>query len=160
MSMKTKTRISLITLCLILFSISNCKNYENKKNAETKESFSEEQISRMLKSFYTSYINANAELNNKKSDSIQNKYCTQNLLNSIRKKFAENSLDYDPFLHSQMIDITMLENMNIQKDSLKNDIYYFSYFRPYYKKYVTIKLGILKEKNCYKIDQIFLEYQR
>ncbi len=72
----------------MLLSISNCNNTKTKKNAETKDNFSEEQITSMLKSFYTSYINANAELNNNKADSIQNKNCTPKLLNYIHKNLT------------------------------------------------------------------------
>jgi hypothetical protein len=156
--MKRKSLISLFTLCIVLINISNCNIAQTKKNAKTKEDLPVEQITSMLRSFYTNYINACAELENRKADSIMNKYCTPKLLKYIHNKFDHDSLDYDPFLHSQMIDKTMLDNINIKKDSTRNDIYYFSYFRPYYKKFISIKLGVVKENISYKIDYIDLTF--
>jgi len=158
MNMKTKTLISVFSICLMVLILSNCNNVQTKTESKTEDNCSEEQIISMLKSFYTGYINANAELNRNESDSIEKRYCTPKYLNDIHKMLEEQTIDYDPFLHSQMVDLTMLENIRIKKDSIQNDIYYFSYFRPYYKKYKSIKLRITKENDCCRIDSIFLDY--
>jgi len=150
--MKTKQIITFFTFGIILFGGLMCKNITAQDN------YSEEQIRKVIKVFYTNYIEANSELNPQKADSIKNEYCTPNLINYINTQFEEGRLDYDPFLDSQMIDKTMLENFRVIKDSINNKIYYFSYYRPYYKKFINIKLAICRKENFYKIDSIFIKF--
>jgi hypothetical protein len=154
--MKIFKLFSILAVLLLLY-LPNCDNGPKNDKVKVNECYEQGQVTRMLYSFYRAYISACAELNQSKVDSIQNKYCTQKLLKIINKMFEEQTLDYDPFLKSQMIDLTMLNKNTIRKDSIRENIYYFSYFRPYYNKYITIKLGILKESNNYLIDSIFLE---
>jgi len=136
-------------MCIIFIGTLSCKNTSGQDN------YSEKQIVSMLKGFYTAYITENSKIpeNKVKLDSIKSIYCTEELLNYIKKKFQERVLDYDPFLNAQMIDTRMLETLMVQKDSLKNNVFYVSYK---YGALNTIKLTVAKEKSGYKIDHIFL----
>ena len=147
--MKTRKLIIFFTMGIILLGMLNCKN------TPAQNEYSEEQIVNMLKNFYTGYITENSKIpeNKEKLDSIKNEYCTTKLLNYIQKQFLERVIDYDPFLNAQMIDTRMLETLTIKKDSVKNNLYYVSYT---YGGLNTIKLTVVKEKDCYKIDHIFL----
>ena len=144
-------QIICITIGAIFFSAISCKN------TSAQEKFSEEKIKEMLESFYTSYITVNSIADRKKSDSVVRKYCTPKLVDYINKLYSEPSDgdSYDIFLKSQMVDMPMLENLAIRKDSKKNDLYYVSI--TYGKGQWTIKLSVVKEKDAYKIDHVFTE---
>lgn len=151
--MKTRKLIICFAMGIILLGTFSCKN------ARPQDSYSEEQITKMLKNFYTSYLNLyskhlplNVEI--AKIDSIKKEYCTPKLLNYI---LSIDELDYDPYLNSQMVDIRMLEALTIKKDEKRNDIYYVSYI---YDEKITIKLAVLKEKDGYKIDHIYLRGEK
>jgi hypothetical protein len=146
-----KKIVHLFRICLILFSIIGCR-------AASQENNSDEKIKKVLNDFYVNYITASSKLNYQKSDSIIMVFCTSKLVNYINQQIKEGNLDYDPFINSQMIDLSMLQNIKVQKDSVEKNIYFVSYFRPYYKKFITIKLGVIQKENRVLIDSIFIEY--
>jgi hypothetical protein len=149
--MRTRRQIVCIIISAVFFSAFSCKN------TSAQEKFSEEKVKEMLNSFYTSYITVNSIADGKKSDSVVRKYCTPKLINYLDKLYSEPPAgdSYDIFLKSQMVDMPMLENLAIRKDSKKNDLYYVSI--TYGKGQWTIKLSIVKEKEGYKIDHVFTE---
>ena len=135
---------ALITVSMMLLSTLGCKN------SFAQEKFSEAKVKGMLKDFYTRYIieNSTFPVNQKKRDSIEHRYCTQNVFNQF-----EGDIEYDIFLRSQMVDTMILKTMTFRKDSAKDNLYYVSY--TYNKDHVTIKLLIAKEKDEYKIDVVY-----
>jgi hypothetical protein len=151
--MRTRRQIILIAMSMILFSSPGCKN------SFAQEKFSDEKIKEMIKNFYTSYITINSfgVDDRKKSDSVQRLYCTPKLYNFLRKQYMgpPGKIDYDVFLKSQMFDIRMLEKLTVRKDSMKNDVYYVVY--TYGKEQTTIELRVVKEKEDYKIDHVFIK---
>ena len=131
------------------------------KNVQAQYNYSEEQVTKMLKNFYTSYITEYEKptYNKEKIDSIKSKYCTTELLNYIKKQFQEEKIDYDPYLKAQDLSIETLKTMSFRKDSKRNDLYYVSYIWPYGdKQQVIIKLRIVKEKETYKIGYILIDH--
>ena len=145
--MKTKMLMSLFTLGIILFNMFSCKSNQPQENT------SDEQILGMLKSFYSSYITENAKmpLNIAKIKSIEEKYCTINLLS----KLENQELDYDPFLKAQDSNIDWLKTLTIKRDSTKQDLYNVSYIEIYSNTKVTIKLIVIKQEEFYKIDSVW-----
>ncbi|MDD4991453.1 MAG: DUF3828 domain-containing protein [Paludibacter sp.] len=162
--MKIKMTISFI----ILFSMTiNVVCQTNTINSQAKEVYLEEKILDMLNEFYTSYITENskmAEMENKtagieKLNSIKRKYCTIRLLNKIDKQNEDAELDADPFLKSQDFNIKWSKTLKFRKDSKNQNMYIVSY--SYYDNYkhtnnqITIKLIIVKQRGCYRIDSVW-----
>ena len=126
------------------------------------EDYSDEQITKMLRTFYRAYItefesyfskvdtSKGAKPIEDKIDSILNRYCTTNLI-----KEKEDAWDYDPIIKGQMIDIRMLDHLTVRKDLLHKDIYYVSYL--YGDGKTTIKLIVINHKGRYKIDYLWLD---
>lgn len=149
--MRTRKQVICIVISAVFFSAFSCKN------TSAQENFSEEKVKQMLKRFYTSYITVNSIADGKKSDSVVRKYCTPKLVNYLNKFYSEppDGDSYDIFLKSQMVDMPMLENLVIRKDSKKNDLYHVSVTHG--KAQLTIKLSVVKEREDYKIDHIFTD---
>jgi hypothetical protein len=126
------------------------------------EDFSEEQIVKVLRTFYTNYIaefevdftkvdvSKIAKRREERIDSVLNKYCTLDLLKEI-----QDAWDYDPFVKGQMIDVRMLDNLTIRKDSDHNDIYYVTYL--YGSGKTTMKFVIINRRGTYKMDYLWLD---
>jgi hypothetical protein len=113
----------------------------------------EEKISSMLRTFYTNYITEISETSDAKKeisylDSLTHIYCTSSLLEKIKNE----ELDYDPFINAQDADIEWLKTLTINKDADVNNLYVVSYLETYSFQQIKIKLLIVKQKNCYKID--------
>jgi hypothetical protein len=142
--MRTKQLIYSFAAIIMLFCSLCCKNNS------AQEKYSDERIKEMLRSFYTSYITENSTfpMNQNKRDSIEKKYCTQNVF----KQFRED-VEYDIFLKSQMVDPRMLKTLTVRKDSIKNDLYFVSY--TYGKNNITVKLQVVKEEEEYKINLVY-----
>jgi hypothetical protein len=114
----------------------------------------DEQVVTMLKEFYTSYITVISESKDSmefKLDSIKLKYCTLKLIKQIAD---DEELDYDPFLNAQDAHLECLQTLTILKDPNSPNFYCISYVDNYSKRQITIKLGVVKQKNKYKIDSI------
>lgn len=107
----------------------------------------------MLYGFYTSYITETAKmpLNIPNVSSLKEKHCTSKLI----RKLKDEELDYDPFLKSQDCDIAWLKSLEIKKDESKDDLYHVSYKDAYSGDKVVIGLVVVKEKDTYKIDDVF-----
>ncbi len=94
----------------------------------------------MLKEFYVIYINENIKenMNPEKTDSIRRKYCTVKLLD----QYGDPELEYDPFVHSQMIVKEFSESINVKKSKKADEIYYV--ILNYNSSPITIKIKIIK----------------
>lgn len=153
--MKAKTIILFFSIGILLMNISNCQNVTKQ------EEYSNVQIEDMLKKFYTLYITLNSHQSTRyreKIDSIKGEYCTVKLLKYIDDQMRNERIGYDLFINGQMFVIESLKTLTIRKDSIKNNIYYVTYNWPYGdKELITTKLIIIKEKDSYKIDHIFLD---
>lgn len=152
MSMRTKTLISFFTIGIILFSL-GCKN------TSAQENFSEQEAEKTLKDFYKGWLTIHENFHKKniplnkhiaQIDSVKSRYCTPGHLKEFEK---DDYLDYDPYIKSQMIDIRMLAGLTVQKDSVKNNLYYVTI--KYREEQRTIKLLVVKEKETYKIGRVF-----
>jgi hypothetical protein len=107
----------------------------------------------MLRTFYTNYITEISETSDVKKeisylDSLTHIYCTSSLLEKIKNE----ELDYDPFINAQDADIECLRTLTINKDAEVSNLYVVSYLETYSFQQINIKLLIVKQKNCYKID--------
>ena len=121
------------------------------------DNFSDEEITKMIKEFYASYIPSLqlpfGDKNQEKIDSILNKYCSLNLLNEIRGDWANYTL-----LDRNYSDNRMLKTLTVQKDSQLNDLYHVSYSLE--NKTSTIKLLIVRLWGKYKIDYVWRDYNK
>jgi hypothetical protein len=130
------------------------------KNPINQDIYSEEQAIKMLKNFYVSYITEASSIEKDwqiRIDSIQRIYCSIKLINEVKKRTTSRVLDYDPFLNSNNCNTEYLKTLSIKKDSIRKDIYYVSYIKPWNdKEKVTIKLVVVKEEGRYKIACIIV----
>jgi hypothetical protein len=126
-------------------------------NSVAQNHFSQEQITQMLKNLYTNIaiICSDPYLYSlEKIDSIKRLNCTANYYKEIKD---QGMLDYDPLLKAQDFRVEYLKTLTIRKDLKREDLYYVSYITPYDNMKLTIKLIIVKEKESYKIESVFLD---
>jgi hypothetical protein len=155
--MKTQKIICYLLTMHMLFYMLDYSNAQQKNDLKVKEGYSEEQIVFMLRNFYTNYIVefSSEMVNGLKLDSLRKKYCTANLL----KEYDIPELDYDPLVQAQMTLKESINTLSFRKDDKSDNIYYIFYNWPLgNKKLITIKVRIVKENECYKIDYVFLIY--
>jgi hypothetical protein len=142
------------SLALTLFAFFFSSNIANGQWIRH-DDFSEQEISKMLKEFYTNYITTLTlpvgEKQQDKIDSILFIYGTINLFNELRSDWANYTL-----LNRNYSDVQMLKSLAIQKDPRLNDIYYASY--SHQNKKTTINLLIVKLRGKYKIDYVWRDY--
>ncbi len=140
-----KTKIYILTIIFGFFSSSTLYSQEKEKNSSDKE------IIEMLNTFYREYIteNDNMPVNEKKINLIKKKYCTNNLIEKIKK----DDLDYDPLVNAQDISREWIKTMKITKDSKKENAYIVCFTDKYNKTPFCTKLLILKSKEGFKIDK-------
>lgn len=100
--------------------------------------------------FYTSYITENIEMNDQKVSELKKKYITSQFLDKLQKL----NLDYDPFVNAQDYDEDWLKTLKVIRNKEINGVYEVYRFDNYNKRYVCIKLRIIKENGQYKIDSI------
>lgn len=58
---------------------------------------------------------------------IMNRYCTENLVNKIKRMQENYELDYDPFIKAQDYHISILDFIIIEKSPMKKENYLVSY---------------------------------
>lgn len=125
---------------------------------EQSSSTSDEQIIHLCKSFYISYITEISEDTSvnlfNKLDSIKQIYCTNDLLENIRRKTENHEMESDPFIKAQDANIKWLKTLSVEKDPQKRYWYNVSYIDNYDGSKVIIKLKFVEEKGFYKIDSI------
>ncbi len=115
---------------------------------------------KMLKSFYTAYINESYDVscNLDKRDSILKEFTTENL----RKQVNDSYIDGDLLINGQFCEKEWHNTMSVYEDTtgLDNFIIIFKYIRyDYDKKHDVIlqkkiKLHLIKDRNEYKIDKV------
>jgi hypothetical protein len=151
--MKTKTLILCFALGIVLIS-SSCNN-----STLSQQKKAEKEVSKMLKDFYTSYMNIilsnSFKFNPHNSDSIMNIFCTDSLIKEISN--PELDQGYDPLVKAQAFDYDCLKTLTLKKDLTRDDLYYVSYIKPYSMIKETIKLLIVNENGNYKINYVYLD---
>ncbi|WP_427871583.1 XAC2610-related protein [Flavobacterium sp. MMS24-S5] len=150
-------------LCIMLFVIS-CKRDIQKKEESSisqKDINGTEQIQEndsliinTIKEFYISYIfeNSKNEINSNIINKIKDKYISKKLIQNIRNQMENGSLDWDPFVNAQDFYDGWIKTLKVKKDESVNNQYIVSYYNG--KEDEKICLGVIKEKNQYKIDFI------
>lgn len=95
----------------------------------------------MLRRFYAEYIAAwlrNGD--NEEGLAILRRYLTPRLFGRLQRMYAEMELDYDPFLEAQDCDESVLENLRIEKDSVRTDVYRILLWDNFNRKYRKAEL--------------------
>lgn len=95
----------------------------------------------MLRRFYEEYIAAwlrNGD--NEEGLAILRRYLTPRLFGRLQRMYAEMELDYDPFLEAQDCDESVLENLRIEKDSVRTDVYRILLWDNFNRKYRKAEL--------------------
>jgi Protein of unknown function (DUF3828) len=159
------SRLKINLICLFILIINqSCFQKKDDSIIVTKDLSSIEKIQQndlliinTIKEFYISYISEKSknELNQNSINEIKQKYITNKLLLNIDKRMEDGSLDWDPFVNAQDFYDGWIKTLKIKSDESKKNLYVVSYFDG--NKDVKIYLGIIKEKNQYKID--FIEDQ-
>ena len=142
-----------VSLLILINNIAFSQTDQSNKN------YSEIQISKTLKDFYTAYFTLQAdpypmEIQGQKIDSLLKKYCTKEFLKFYYKIEGPEELDWDPFLDAQECDIESLKTISIKKHPQKNDLFYVTYIKLYNKELTTIEVTVIKEKASYKINSL------
>lgn len=109
----------------------------------------------MLRRFYAEYIAAwlrNGD--NEEGLAILRRYLTPRLFGRLQRMYAEMELDYDPFLEAQDCDESVLENLRIEKDSVRTDVYRILLWDNFNRKYRKAELLLRHGEDGYRIDGI------
>jgi len=128
-------------------------------------SISENKAIIMLKQFYIAHEKIESSIKTIrpqvylwKLDSLQKKYCTLKLRNTI-KKYQENGIDI--LTNDQGIDSESLKTMKIVEDSEDKNVYIVSYDfleenypKKPFTRHVILHVGLVTENNSYKINSI------
>ena len=109
----------------------------------------------MLRRFYAEYIAAwlrNGD--NEEGLAILRRYLTPRLIGRLQRMYAEMELDYDPFLEAQDCDESVLENLRIEKDSVRTDVYRILLWDNFNREYRKAELLLRHGEDGYRIDGI------
>jgi hypothetical protein len=128
---------------------------------QAQQGVDEKQAIAMLKEFYTAYNTVwttnHGPSKKEKLDSLQNKYCTQNLITKIREPY----LDHDLLISDSYTEPEYLSTLSVIKDLTKINGYIVSYKAPNtdpqgkdYIEQITIHVTVVKERESYKIDSV------
>lgn len=154
------------TIFISLFMISflnSCKKEELKtkvalKTENTISLEANQQIEKMLVTFYSSYLkefsNENLHESERKLDSIKVKYCTKSLLDSISNEFENNGLDYDPFIKAQDVSSAMMESLIVKKISDSENKFKVQYFEKDSGNQTNIFVSVVNENGSFKISSL------
>jgi hypothetical protein len=148
----------LVLLQLVISCKENDKTDKLDVNNQKVE-FSESEIKKMIKEFYTAYITQSLDTispneNIEKLDSISQIYCTKTLLDSIKNEFENNELDYDPIINGQDTHPEMLKTMMINKNKKVNKYNVMFLSDTYDSSFEEVNLTIIKQGDKYKISSI------
>ncbi|SFP01414.1 Protein of unknown function [Chitinophaga sp. YR627] len=106
-----------------------------------------------LKTFYAKYIvTFSEETDEVKLTKLRKQFCTAGLLKKYNK--MKSDIDADPLLKAQDSDPAATTTLKVRKDAAKADTYVVAYQDMFTKKWINIKLHLIKEGNFYKIDAI------
>jgi hypothetical protein len=153
-----KTVFTFITYVMFIFTFSCGQVQNNSSNNEAEK---------MIREFYTAYNIAwsrvpTPEILVRNLDSLQRIYCSENLRKKLKKQFDAEGLDHDLLTNDQAADVNYLEKLTIKKDSANANTYIISYVEDYTSpsnkkefKMAIIHLSVVKEKETYKIDNVW-----
>lgn len=154
-----------VFVCMLLMSfLYSCKKepLESKKQLSIESSKNEIDkgavIQKMLKEFYSAYIkefaNENIAESERKLDSIEIKFCTKSLLDSISNEFEHNELDYNPFVKAQDVSLDWIETLTVSKLSGSENKFNVQYLDKYSGKAINIYLTVVEENGSFKISSL------
>jgi len=154
--------IYYVYILFLLQLVISCKENDKKDKLDVdnqKVEFSDTEIKKMIKEFYTAYITQSLDTissneNIEKLDSISQIYCTKSLLDSIKNEFENNELDYDPIINAQDTHPEMLKTMMINKNQKVNKYKVMFLSDTYDSSFEEVNLSIVKEGNKYKISSL------
>jgi len=149
-------------ILLLLQLVISCKENDKTDKLDVnnqKVEFSDTEIKKMIKEFYTAYITQSLDTiapnkNIEKLDSISQIYCTKALLDSIKNEFENNELDYDPIINGQDSHPVMLKTMIINKDKKVNKYIVLFLSDTYDSSIEVVNLTIIKQGDKYKISSL------
>jgi hypothetical protein len=154
-------KIFVIVAILLLVNI-GCRNKPNNgvkfQGAVDNNVYYEDSIKFFLNKFYKAWIKTNCNFYLiptellKERNSIQNIYCSRRLVKLLYDLTNQPILDWDPFLNSNMFDLTILKSIAINKDSVSANLFVVSYENG--PSPIKIRLIISKEGPNYKIDSL------
>lgn len=150
------------SILLLLQLVISCKKNDKTDKLDVnnqKVEFSDAEIKKMIKKFYTAYITQSLDTiapnkNNEKLDSISQIYCTRALLDSIKNEFEKNELDYDPIINGQDTHPEMLKSMMINKNQKVNKYKVMFLSDTYDSSFEEVNLTIIKQGDKYKISSL------
>lgn len=108
----------IFKLLVVLFMLfQSCNGQDKNDNSQKHIQF--------LKDFYNEYVINN---NRRMVYPILEKYCTEDFYKSLVEKMKTGEIDYSPVLYAQDFHVSLLDNLDVVKDSLKINTYVVSYF--------------------------------
>ncbi|MGM8360736.1 DUF3828 domain-containing protein [Flavobacterium sp. ARAG 55.4] len=115
-------------------------------------------IQKMLKEFYSVYIkeftNEKIAESERKLDSIEIKFCTKSLLDSISNEFEHNELDYNPFVKAQDASLDWIETLTVSRLSGSKNKFNVQYLDKYSGNATSIHVTVINEKGIFKISSL------
>ena len=150
--MKTKQFILCFLLCTVMHGLCFAQNLPEEKAISTLKSFYTEYITHVAKPPSRDYVQG--------KNKIQQKYCTQKLLNHVDSLRVYHDLDFDPFLQAQDYSLNWIETMVIKKEPTGENIYNVYRWGSFDEKYEVIKVSVVEEEGEYKIDALLNIYER
>ncbi|MFZ4457075.1 MAG: DUF3828 domain-containing protein [Bacteroidales bacterium] len=139
-------------LCFSVFAILVVfKSYSYDQN-----DLNDKEVVMFLKQFYSEYITSVSEdepiISVKKTNALQRKYCTKQLLRRI--PVLANKIDADPFLSAQDSNQDCLKTLSIKRHPKIKNQYIVSYVDIYSNTKFIVYLTIIKNNNTYQISDI------
>jgi hypothetical protein len=113
------------------------------------------QIMKMLRDFYSSYMNEFTDLSTgheQKTNAILKKYCTADLIKKIPKLMEQ--MDADPILKTQDSDSAWVKSLVIIKDLKRSSVYIVSYVDGGNTE-TTIHLLVVDQNEKYKVADVW-----
>lgn len=146
----------------LLFQINEIKNVDTLCLNE------DDDVVSMLKEFYFKYKQAWHTLDKDWTERIClviENYCTKTFYENIKKEFYENGIEHDMFTADYGLDEESINSFVLSRDDKVKNVYCLTFSvttesptQILYKQSVQIQLEIVKEKDCYKINNILNPY--
>jgi|NGEPerStandDraft_6_1074524.scaffolds.fasta_scaffold25711_1 hypothetical protein len=150
--MKHNNFIQILFFLFVTVAYSNCQPKSPIKN------YPEEQSIKFLREFYTKYITESSKsfVNVENENILVKQYCFKSLSHKLDSLQSERSLDFDPFLNSQMIFYSCISTLKFVMDPKDNQIYYVSYRLPNENnELVTTKIMVEYDHDTLRIRHIY-----
>ena len=169
MDINKKLKLYYFAVGILLLNCIACTQQSSQSDSlQTKiienehQDFNNEIAIKMLKNFYTMYINEFGKsiyerIDYERIDSFINKFATKDIKQQIEKVEA----DYNMFINTEHCEKNWLDNMSIYLDSVGKNNFIIEFNSNDKKNEIVlqniIKLHLIKDENDYKIDKVFVE---